>query len=495
MGEKELIKQTVDGLWNEMDTLPLKKEGLNRNIFILKILFFRYLNDKQNKLMDEKAAKSDEIYSELGFYISPEYFWDKLLRRSTDGKLEKLDLAAAFKKTNDTLESIFKDVRFEELEVYKNTISKSELIYKILKIVDVAESEILKNSISFKKFVESIIHKCVNVNTKIGPEFYTPNSINQLIANLVSKNVIKNNIDIYDPTMGSGSLLTTVGEKLGVESPDSTINYWGQDINYNAYEISNINLYMQGNLQNNIHLKNEDSLDSNVLKVDNLVKKFDIVVEDPPYSMKWDNNEKKLEDERFKQYGELAPRTKADFAFLLQGLYPLGEDGVMVIVLPNGVLFRGAKEGKIRQKLVDNNQIDTIIGLPAKMHISTGIPVMMMILKKNRTKKDILFIDASNDYQQSKLENELRNQDINKIVDTYTKRKEIPKYSHIATLDEIKSNDYNLNIPRYVDTFDEAPELNIELSKKKSLEYGKELKEIQNELNYWLDTLEKLNTK
>lgn len=495
MGENELIKQSVDKLWDEMESLPLKNEGLNKNMFFLKILFFRYLSNKQDELKNEKSSNPEEIFSELGFYIMPEYSWNNLLKEGAAEKLETLDLAKTFKKTNNTFENIFKNMHFEELNLYKNVMSKSELIYKILKMIDTTVNQIPENSDSFGKFIENIIYKCIYANNRLGTVFYTPSSISRMVSKLVSKDIKNDSVDIYDPTMGTSSLLLDVGKEVSNKLPNSTINYWGQDINSNAYEISYMNFNMHDNSQNNIHLKNEDSLDSNVLKVNNSVKKFDIVVEDPPYSLRWDNNSKRLEDERFKQYGELAPKTKADYAFVLQGLYPLKENGVMAIVLPNGVLFRGAKEGKIRQKLVDDNQIDTIIGLPGNMLSSTSIPVMVMILKKNRKNKDILFIDASNDYQKSKSANKFRDQDIKKITDTYVQRKEIQKYSHIATLDEIKNNDYNLNISRYVDTFNEGPAINIELSKKKSLEYDKELHDIQSKLDYWLDTLEKLNTK
>lgn len=189
---------------------------------------------------------------------------------------------------------------------------------------------------------------------------------------------------------------------------------------------------------------------------------FDAVVANPPYSSRWDNSANKIKDARFKDYG-LAPKTKADYAFLLHGLYHLNSRGTMAIVLPHGVLFRGNAEGKIRKALLEKNQIDAIIGLPAGLFFSTGIPTIIMVLKKNKTNKDVLFIDASGEdhYEKIKKQNFLREEDINLIIDTYKKREDVDKYAHVASIDEIKENDYNLNIPRYVDTFEEEPPIDL----------------------------------
>lgn len=237
----------------------------------------------------------------------------------------------------------------------------------------------------------------------------------------------------------------------------------------------------------NMDLRNADTLESDwpdgidSQGVDH-PRSFDMVVANPPYSAHWDNNDNKMKDPRFKDYGGLAPKTKADYSFLLHGLYHLSSKGTMAIVLPHGVLFRGAKEEKIRRALLEKNQIDAIIGLPAGLFYSTGIPTVVMVLKKNKTNKDVLFIDASHDFEKGKNQNILRDEDINKIVDTYNERKDVDKYAHVATMDQIKENDFNLNIPRYVDTFEPEPEIDLGVITKEIKENNKKIEENKKEL-------------
>lgn len=211
-------------------------------------------------------------------------------------------------------------------------------------------------------------------------------------------------------------------------------------------------------------------------------RSFDMVVANPPYSARWDNDDKKLKDPRFKEYEALAPKTKADYAFLLHGLYHLKQDGTMAIVLPHGVLFRGAKEAKIREALLNKNQIDTIIGLPANLFYSTGIPTIVIVLKKNKTSKDVLFIDASKNFEKGKNQNLLREEDIDKIIDTYQKREDVDKYAHVASFDEIKENDFNLNIPRYVDTFEPEAPVDINQVANEMAETDKKIQDSEREL-------------
>ena len=211
-------------------------------------------------------------------------------------------------------------------------------------------------------------------------------------------------------------------------------------------------------------------------------RSFDAVVANPPYSAHWDNNENKLKDARFKDYGKLAPKTKADYSFVLHSLYHLNDEGTMAIVLPHGVLFRGAAEGEIRKNLIehrDGNHIYAVIGLPSNLFYGTGIPTIVMVLKKMRTSKDIFFIDASNEFLKVKNQNKLTDENIEKIVKTYRERKDVPKYAHLASIEEIRQNDYNLNIPRYVDTSEEEEEIDIEEIKKLLAQDKKEIEELE----------------
>jgi len=485
---KKLIEDITSKFWKKIELLPIKNKEKDTKEFILKVLFYKYLNDKQNE-------SNKGLVNNLEFNISSDYSWERLLKKDSNVELENVDLSKAFKYSTDNLKNIFEDVQFNKIDVYKETISKSELFYSILQIINTLDEDTNIENFLLSDVIEYFIYNYLTMDGRRSETVSTPIEINCLVSKLVVSNVHGIHMDIYDPTVGIGSLLVSVGKELNKKSVDTLVNYWGQEINKNVYEISNINLIVNDIRNENLHLRNEDALDSNVIKIDNSVKKFDIVVENPPYSAHWDNDLKKIEDKRFNKYSELAPKTKADFAFILQGLYPLKNNGVMAAILPNGVLFRGSKEGIIRQKLLENNQIDAVISLPSNLYSTTSIPVMIMILKKERENKDILFIDASREFQQGKRRNKLEKKNIDKIVDTYINRKEIKNYSHNATFNEIKDNDYNLNIPRYVDTFDEGPSLDIELAQKKSIQYGIDLEDTQKEINHWLDTLEKLNTK
>ena len=236
-----------------------------------------------------------------------------------------------------------------------------------------------------------------------------------------------------------------------------------------------------------IYVRNGDTLDADWPTTEPY--QFDAVVMNPPYSAHWDNNEKRLSDPRFRDYGALAPKSKADYAFLLHGLYHLKPTGTMGIVLPHGVLFRGAKEGKIRQQLIDKNMIDAVIGLPANIFYSTSIPTLIMILKKNRENKDVLFIDASNEFSKEKNQNVLTEDNINKIVDTYKARKNVDKYAHVANINEIKENEYNLNIPRYVDTFEEEPPVDVDKLSAEMQETDTQISKLETDISGMLDDL------
>ena len=291
--------------------------------------------------------------------------------------------------------------------------------------------------------------------------------------------------------MGSGSLLLTVGQELPENTP---IKYFGQELNTTTYNLARMNLMMHNVSYNNMMLSNADTLETDW--PDGLDEKgidhprtFDAVTANPPYSAKWNNNETKLKDPRFSDYGKLAPASKADYAFILHSIYHLNENGTMAIVLPHGVLFRGAAEGKIRQTLIEKNYLDTVIGLPANLFYGTSIPTIILVLKKNRTTKDILFIDASKEFEKGKNQNNLKDEHIDKIVNTFKERKDIDKYAHVASIEEIRENDFNLNIPRYVDTFEEEEPVNLDEINKQLEQDNKEIAELEAEINEQLKIL------
>lgn len=265
----------------------------------------------------------------------------------------------------------------------------------------------------------------------------------------LDRNNIKN---AYDPTCGSGSLLLRISKEAKVG------HFTGQELNHSSYNLARMNMILHGVKYSNFDIVQGNTLDN----PQHLEHRYDAIVANPPFSSQW-NGENKLDDERFSAYGKLAPKTKADFAFLQHMVYQLDENGTMAIILPHGVLFRGAAEGTIRQYLIEElNYLDAVIGLPANVFYGTSIPTCILVLKKCRIHSDnICFIDASNEFEKRKTQNYLTNVHIEKIISAYQNREDIDKYCHIASMDEIKENDYNLNIPRYVDTFEEEEPIDL----------------------------------
>lgn len=261
---------------------------------------------------------------------------------------------------------------------------------------------------------------------------------------------------VYDPTMGSGSLMLNV--RNYIHHPEN-VKYHGQELNTTTFNLAKMNLILHGVDKEDMRLSNGDTLNKDWPTDEPYT--FDSVLMNPPYSAKWSADDTFLDDSRFNRFGKLAPKSKADFAFLLHGLYHLKDSGTMAIVLPHGVLFRGAAEGVIRKKLLEDGSIDAVIGMPGNLFFGTSIPTTVIILKKNRETRDVLFIDGSNDFIKGKNQNKLSIENIDKAVEVYRNRESIEKYSYVASFEEIKENDFNLNIPRYVDTFEEEETMNM----------------------------------
>jgi type I restriction enzyme M protein len=284
-------------------------------------------------------------------------------------------------------------------------------------------------------------------------EFYTPQEVSKILAKIVTtgKHKLKS---VYDPTCGSGSLLLRVAREV-----QDVSNYYGQEMNRTTYNLARMNMILHGVHYRKFDIKQEDTLE----RPQHRDKQFEAIVANPPFSAQWSANPLFTSDDRFSQYGKLAPTSKADFAFVQHMIYHLSDNGIMAVVLPHGVLFRGAAELHIRKYLIENkNYLDAVIGLPANIFYGTSIPTCILVFKKCRENpEDILFIDASNDFEKVKNQNVLRDQHIDKIINTYRNRTVIEKYSYVATLKEVSDNEYNLNIPRYVDTFEQEEEIDI----------------------------------
>lgn len=289
---------------------------------------------------------------------------------------------------------------------------------------------------------------------------------------------------VFDPTMGSGSLMLNIRNYL---NHPKSVKYHGQELNTTTFNLAKMNLILHGVDNEDIRLRNGDTLNKDWPTDEPYT--FDSVVMNPPYSAKWSSDDTFLDDSRFNRYGKLAPKSKADFAFLLHGFYHLKDSGTMAIVLPHGVLFRGAAEGVIRKKLLEDGSIDTVIGMPANLFFGTSIPTTVIILKKNRTTRDVLFIDASKDFIKGKNQNKLSQENIDRIVESYKKREDVEKFAHVASFEEIRENDFNLNIPRYVDTFEEQEEIDIVELGKELVALNQQIKAAENDFLAMLDEL------
>jgi type I restriction enzyme M protein len=284
-------------------------------------------------------------------------------------------------------------------------------------------------------------------------EFYTPQEVSKVLARLVTTGKTKLK-SAYDPTTGSGSLLLRIRKEVKDVSA-----FYGQELNRTTYNLARMNMILHGVHYRKFDIKQEDTLE----RPQHMHLRFEAIVANPPFSAQWSANPIHMSDDRFSQYGKLAPASKADFAFVQHMIHHLDDNGQMAVVLPHGVLFRGGAEGHIRQYLIeDRNYLDAVIGLPANIFYGTSIPTCILVFKKCREHpNDILFIDASQHFEKVKTQNRLREEDIDRIVTTYRERKPIEKYSYVAPLSEVAENDYNLNIPRYVDTFEEEDQVDL----------------------------------
>ena len=502
----ELQKQ----LWSIANTLRGNMDANDFKNYILGLIFYRYLsenlvnyventmlrNTKEYVEMFEDKSRVDDFKSDLiedeniGYFIEPDYLWSTLIDKIKTGKFDISMLQKAINsisestlgnESEDDFENLFEDMDLNNSKLGRGEADRTKLISTImLKINDIdfhyedAEIDVLGDAYEYL-----ISNFAASAGKKAG-EFYTPQQVSRILAKLVTINKSKLQ-SVYDPTCGSGSLLLRVGKETKV------VSYYGQEFNSTTYNLARMNMLLHGVSFRHFDIKNDDTLE----KPRHIDMKFDAVVANPPYSQNWSADPKFIEDERFSAYGKLAPKSKADFAFIQHMIYQLSDNGTMAVVLPHGVLFRGASEGIIRKYLIkDKNYLDAVIGLPANIFYGTSIPTCILVFKKCReNEENIIFIDASKDFEPGKNQNRLRDQDVDKIIKTYTDRVEIEKYCHIATLSEIEENDYNLNIPRYVDTFEEEEEIDIKAVQQDLKEIDKQIAEVDKELNVYLKEL------
>ncbi|MDO3424217.1 MULTISPECIES: type I restriction-modification system subunit M [Chryseobacterium] len=491
--QKKILEQQ---LWNIANTLRGKMNADEFRDYILGFIFYKYLAEKMeiyaNSILEEDQiqfrdikedtpkgleyieAIREEALETLGYFLKPSELFSEITKRGDNNFiledlqkiLTNIQLSTMGTQSEEDFEDLFSDMDLNSNNLGRTADARNTLIVKVLKHLDEIDFKLNDTELDvLGDAYEYLIGQFASGAGKKAGEFYTPQEVSKILAKIVTtgKNRLKS---VYDPTCGSGSLLLRVAREV-----KDVNNFYGQEMNRTTYNLARMNMILHGVHYLKFDIKQEDTLEHPQHLND---MPFEAIVANPPFSAKWSANPLFLNDDRFSQYGKLAPSSKADFAFVQHMIYHLAENGTMAIVLPHGVLFRGAAELHIRKYLIEQkNYLDAVIGLPANIFYGTSIPTCILVFKKCKEDPDhILFIDASKEFEKVKNQNMLREEHIDKIVETYRNRTTIEKYSHLATLKEVEENEYNLNIPRYVDTFEAEEEIDIQsvMQEIKSLE-------------------------
>lgn len=480
---EELQQKLRNQLWTVANTLRGNMSAGDFMYYTLGFIFYKYLSEKIEKTADDilkddgvsfkqawnsgdeelKEALKEECIQDLGYFVEPEFLYSTIISMiehkanilpALERSLKKIEDSTIGQDSEDDFGGLFSDIDLASPKLGKTADDKNRLISDVLvnlQGIDFGLNEAEDIDILGDAYEYMIGQFAAGAGKKAG-EFYTPQEVSEILSEIVvtGKTRLKS---VYDPTCGSGSLLLRTARGGNADT------IYGQEKNPTTFNLCRMNMLLHGIKYKDFEIHNGDTLENDELGE----HQFDAVVANPPFSAEWTAAEKFNNDDRFSKAGVLAPKSKADYAFILHMLYHLNDGGTMACVAPHGVLFRGAAEGKIRRFLIEKkNYIDAIIGLPANIFYGTSIPTCILVMKKCRQSYDnILFIDASKEFEKVKTQNKLRPEHIQKIIETYRTRAEIEKYSHCATLKEIEENDYNLNIPRYVDTFEEEEGIDI----------------------------------
>ena len=485
---------------------------------LLPLVFYKYLSDRlltqvneitdnrsnnlresQNvfdilcKVYESKKIILKRLNDDLGYSIHPEFTFTAHIKAIEESKFQAENLGLSFKhveENNPVFRGIFSDEGLFTKKIGHTSESNDKLIAEILLAISSLRNMTDYSQRELGDFFEELIAFVASVTGKKSVEFFSPQSTNKLMAKIaLQESEKKSEVSVYDPTIGSGTLLLSV-QKYSKTNKD--ITFYGQEINVSTFNLARMNMFFHGVSNKKQHLSLGDTLAENWPEEGQT--EFDIVLMNPPYSQRWGAEYTYTSDPRFKNYGSLAPKSKADYAFLLHGYHHLNENGTMVILLPHGVLFRGGSEGRIRQTLLEMGAIDCIIGLPGNLMYGTTIPTVAIVLKKKRSNKDVLFIDASQEFKKDGFQVTLADKHIDKIVETYKNRKTKNKYAYVALLKEIVKNDYNLNIPRYINTFEEE-EVPLDELSNSIKNTQKELNQVEKELLAVLQSLETENER
>ena len=508
-------------LWNIANTLRGKMNADEFRDYILGFIFYKYLSEKMdifaNEILEPDNIKfrdinpqlkdsqdyldavREEALDKLGYFLKPEELFSEVAKRGNGSNTEidafdasktnfiledlqkiliNIQLSTMGTDSEEDFDNLFEDMDLNSTKLGKTPDARNEIIAKVLAHLDKIDFGLVNDTVDtdgrpylqrdvLGDAYEYLIGQFASGAGKKAGEFYTPKEVSIVLAKIVTtgKHKLKS---VYDPTCGSGSLLLRVAKEV-----EDVNNYYGQEMNRTTYNLARMNMILHGVHYRKFDIKQEDTLEH----PQHIDQQFEAIVANPPFSAIWSANPLFTSDDRFSQYGKLAPSSKADFAFVQHMIHHLADNGTMALVLPHGALFRGGAEQHIRRYLIENrNYLDAVIGLPANIFYGTSIPTCIMVFKKCRENPDdVLFIDASNDFEKVKTQNILRGSDIDKIVDTYRNRTELDKYSKRASIVDtdgrpylqpsnqpsIHANDYNLNIPRYVDTFEAEDSIDI----------------------------------
>lgn len=503
-------KQLEQQLWNIANTLRGKMNADEFRDYILGFIFYKYLSErmeiyandilKQDKLKfkeiqentNQGAAYIDAIKEEsletLGYFLMPSELFSVVAKRGNsdiEGEnnfiledlqkiLTNIQLSTMGTDSEEDFEDLFSDMDLNSNNLGKTPEARNEIIAKVLSHLNKIDFKLEQTEIDvLGDAYEYLIAQFASGAGKKAGEFYTPQQVSTILAMIVTTGKTKLK-SAYDATCGSGSLLLRIARQVKEVSM-----FYGQELNRTTYNLARMNMILHGVHYRKFDIKQEDTLE----KPQHLGKTFEAIVANPPFSIQWSANPLFTSDDRFSQYGKLAPSSKADWAFVQHMIYHLAENGIMAIVLPHGALFRSGAEQHIRKYLIeDRNYLDAVIGLPANIFYGTSIPTCIMVFKKCREQpNDILFINAAEHFERG-TQNTLRQEDIDRIITTYRERKEVEKYSSLATLDFIAENEFNLNIPRYVNTFEEQESVDIAYVAKQLRDLEKEMKNTDAEL-------------
>ena len=503
-------KQLEQQLWNIANTLRGKMNADEFRDYILGFIFYKYLAEKMdiyaNNILKADKIKYKEIkentkqgkeyieaikeesLEKLGYFLKPSELFSEVAKRGNsdvEGEnnfiledlqkiLNNIQLSTMGTESEEDFDHLFEDMDLNSTKLGKTPEARNEIIAKVLSHLDKIDFKLEQTELDvLGDAYEYLIGQFASGAGKKAGEFYTPQEVSKVLAKIVTtgKSKLKS---VYDPTCGSGSLLLSVAKEVKEVS-----NFYGQEMNRTTYNLARMNMILHGVHYRKFNIKQEDTLEH----PQHTGQKFEAIVANPPFSAEWSANPLFTSDDRFSQYGKLAPSSKADYAFVQHMIHHLAENGTMAIVLPHGALFRSGAEQHLRKYLIeDRNYLDAVIGLPANLFYGTPIPTCIMVFKKcKENPNDVLFINAAEHFERG-TQNTLRQEDIDRIVTTYRERKEVEKYSSLATLDFIAENEYNLNIPRYVNTFEEQESVDITSVAKQLRDLEKEMKNTDAEL-------------